>query len=91
MKTIKLTTTRGNVATMNVDIARFTSKEAFLTEYVERYNKAFSGISKERIEKALLDAWYLKHPSEAPPAPEAESEVPVDPPASKKKAKEAAE
>lgn len=97
MKTIKLTTTRGNVATMTVDVDRFSSKELFLTEYVGRYNKAFSGISKERIVQALTDLWYLTHPKDAPTpeSEEVETSVESDPPVeghtSKKRSKETKE
>lgn len=66
MKQIQLKTPTGRNATMDLDIERFNgmSVEAFLIEYVDYYDRAFSTISRQRIIDALRELWELEYPSE---------------------------
>lgn len=66
MKRIQLTTPTGRIATLDVDIEKFKGLpvEVFLTEYVDRYDRAFSTISRQRIIDALRELWELEYPSE---------------------------
>lgn len=65
MKVIQLKTTKGNIAKIPVDIDRFRSKrkDAFISEYLDRYDKALSGVSREKIESALGELWELTYPA----------------------------
>lgn len=63
MKRIELTTPTGRIATLDVDIEKFKGLpvEVFLTEYVDRYDRAFSTISRQRIIDALRELWKLEY------------------------------
>lgn len=88
MKRIQLTTPTGRIATLDVEIEKFQGQpiELFLSAHVDKYDRAFSTISRQRIIDALTELWKLEYdpakdesePIEAANAEVAEVETEVE-------------
>lgn len=67
MTTIEVKTVKGNIARISVEMAKYKGKgrDAFIRAEKDHWNRAYSGVSEEKIVEALGKLWDTTYPGKA--------------------------